>query len=141
MTRLFRSKSCGLPGTTEFNRAQPRPLFPTSANDCIDVVEYDEEEEEEEEEENEYMGKNGGGGGRKWERQQQQMPILDILVGVLRKSLVTCSVERDDLSSTDISWPTEVRHVSHVTFDRFNGFLGLPNELQPHLPPKVPSAR
>lgn len=85
------------------------------------------------------MEKNGGGGGRKWER-QQQMPILDILVGVLRKSLVTCSVERDDLSSTDISWPTEVRHVSHVTFDRFNGFLGLPTELQPHLPPKVPSA-
>ncbi|XP_030548022.2 rho GTPase-activating protein 3 [Rhodamnia argentea] len=151
MTRLFRSKSCGLPGTTEFNRAQQRPLFPTSANDCFDVVEYDEEEEEEEEEEegeeeaeeeNDSMGKKGGGGGvgRKWERQQQQMPILDILVGVLRKSLVTCSVERDDLSSTDISWPTDVRHVSHVTFDRFNGFLGLPNELQPHLPPKVPSA-
>jgi hypothetical protein len=50
-------------------------------------------------------------------------------------------VEREDVSSMDISWPTEVRHVSHVTFDRFNGFLGLPTEFEPEVPCKVPSAR
>lgn len=81
------------------------------------------------------------------EQQQQQFAILDIVVGALKRSLlVTCSVEeveRDDVvsNSLDISWPTEVRHVSHVTFDRFNGFLGLPSELQPEVPSRVPSAR
>jgi len=28
-----------------------------------------------------------------------------------------------------------------VTFDRFNGFLGLPSELEPEVPPRAPSAR
>ncbi|KAF2315185.1 hypothetical protein GH714_038368 [Hevea brasiliensis] len=40
----------------------------------------------------------------------------------------------------DISWPTDVRHVSHVTFDSFNGFLGLPTEFEPDVPRKVLSA-
>ncbi|KAE8679565.1 Rho GTPase-activating protein 3 [Hibiscus syriacus] len=40
----------------------------------------------------------------------------------------------------DISQPTEVKHVSHVTFDRFNGFLGLPTDLEPDVPRRVPSA-
>lgn len=80
---------------------------------------------------------------------QQQQPILDIFVAVLRKSLVTCaSVETEEeveeeenvSNSMDIGCPTDVRHVSHVTFDPFNGFLGLPLDLQPQLPPKVPSA-
>lgn len=69
-----------------------------------------------------------------------QFPILAVLVTALRKSLVTCSVETDGISSMDISPPTNVRHVSHVTFDRFNGFLGLPAELQPEVPRRVPSA-
>ena len=73
--------------------------------------------------------------------QSNQFAILDILVAALKKSLVTCSVEREDVSSLDISWPTEVRHVSHVTFDRFNGFLGLPSELEPEVSKRVPSAR
>uniref|UniRef100_A0ACD5XHH6 Uncharacterized protein n=1 Tax=Avena sativa TaxID=4498 RepID=A0ACD5XHH6_AVESA len=30
-----------------------------------------------------------------------------------------------------IGWPTDVRHVAHVTFDRFHGFRGVPAELQP----------
>lgn len=71
---------------------------------------------------------------------QDQFPILALLGAALRKSLVTCSVERDDVANMDIGWPTEVRHVSHVTFDPFNGFLGLPVELQPDVPRKVPSA-
>ena len=37
----------------------------------------------------------------------------------------------------DIGWPTNVRHIAHVTFDRFNGFSGLPVELEL----EVPSAR
>ncbi|CAO1943189.1 unnamed protein product [Urochloa humidicola] len=33
----------------------------------------------------------------------------------------------------EIGWPTEVRHVAHVTFDRFHGFRGVPEELQREL--------
>ena len=62
-------------------------------------------------------------------------------MALLRKSLVTCSVEREEASGLDIGYPTDVHHVCHVTFDRFNGFLGLPVELQPEVPRKVPSAR
>ncbi|XP_010557422.1 PREDICTED: rho GTPase-activating protein 5 [Tarenaya hassleriana] len=40
----------------------------------------------------------------------------------------------------DIGLPTNVRHVAHVTFDRFNGFLGLPSEFEPDVPRKAPSA-
>ncbi|MCS4558862.1 hypothetical protein L9G74_20810, partial [Shewanella sp. C32] len=35
---------------------------------------------------------------------------------------------------------TDVRHVSHVTFDRFGGFLGLPADLEPEVPSPTPSA-
>ncbi|KAG4981066.1 hypothetical protein JHK82_034316 [Glycine max] len=40
----------------------------------------------------------------------------------------------------DIGSPTNVRHVAHVTFDRFNGFLGLPVEFEPEVPRRPPSA-
>lgn len=40
----------------------------------------------------------------------------------------------------EIGWPTNVRHVAHVTFDRFNGFLGLPVEFEPDVPRRAPSA-
>ncbi|KAL0464961.1 UNVERIFIED_CONTAM: Rho GTPase-activating protein 3 [Sesamum latifolium] len=72
---------------------------------------------------------------------QPQFSVLAVVAAALRRSLVTCSVEADDVASdVDIGWPTDVRHVSHVTFDRFNGFLGLPLELQPDVPRKPPSA-
>lgn len=79
------------------------------------------------------------------QRQEQQFSFMAFIAAVLRKSLVTCSVDPgcEDVvcsSSMDISWPTDVKHISHVTFDRFNGFLGLPVELEPELPTKVPSA-
>ncbi|KAL2345939.1 hypothetical protein Fmac_007224 [Flemingia macrophylla] len=178
MTRLFRSKSCGL---VEFNTSPPSPLFHDVKNVDTDNEEKEEEveeeeeeieeefdsdddddeeeEEEEEEEEDEDDGssnqvstpfinpgsKVGGGVNNKGWRghgcQTNQIAILDILVTALKKSLVTCSVETEDVSSLDISWPTEVRHVSHVTFDRFNGFLGLPSELETEVPKRVPSAR
>nr|TKW28956.1 hypothetical protein SEVIR_3G363200v2 [Setaria viridis] len=40
----------------------------------------------------------------------------------------------------EIGWPTDVRHVAHVTFDRFHGFLGLPVEFEDEMPCRVPSA-
>ncbi|PWA65423.1 rho GTPase activating protein with PAK-box/P21-Rho-binding domain-containing protein [Artemisia annua] len=40
----------------------------------------------------------------------------------------------------EIGWPTDVRHVAHVTFDRFNGFLGLPVEFEPEVLRRAPSA-
>ncbi|ONK56289.1 uncharacterized protein A4U43_C10F6190 [Asparagus officinalis] len=54
-----------------------------------------------------------------------------------------CSVgagEERGCSAMEIGWPTEVRHVSHVTFDPFSGFLGLPDELEPERLRRVPSA-
>ncbi|XWS46287.1 hypothetical protein CRYUN_Cryun14cG0052500 [Craigia yunnanensis] len=158
MTGLFRSKSCGLVGLTEFNHAPSSPFFHrTKTNNAEANDEEDEEfEEEDEEEENDSHGspiattpfisptsRFGGSQGRNSNstlKENNQFPFLDILAALLRKSLVTCSVDNDDVSSLDISSPTEVRHVSHVTFDRFNGFLGLPTDLQPDVPRKVPSA-
>lgn len=121
------------------------PPSPSSLYLCDDEREESQDEEEESEEEygdeNEYEDgfieeKNEGKG----KQQENQFSILAMIVEALRKSIVTCSVEREDICSLDISWPTEVRHVSHVTFDRFNGFLGLPVEFEPQLPRKVPSA-
>lgn len=40
----------------------------------------------------------------------------------------------------EIGSPTNVRHVAHVTFDRFHGFLGLPVEFEPEVPQRAPSA-
>lgn len=157
MTRLFRSKSCGHVRIAEF---KPPPPPPSSYYDSDD--EDEGEEEEEEEEEDDYydgVGVNENGYGvvlrnsvsdNEDEKREEatrhgnngnQFPILDILVTALRKSLITCSVETDDVCSMDISSPVNVRHVSHVTFDRFNGFLGLPTEFEPELPTRVPSAR
>ncbi|KDP28434.1 hypothetical protein JCGZ_14205 [Jatropha curcas] len=154
MTRLFRSKSCGLVGLPEFNSCPP-PSPLCRQNDS------DEEENEEEDDEEEYKDEDfdggltnpistpfispgsrfgGRGGNGRGRHGSNQFAILDILMTALRKSLVTCSVEREDISSMDISWPTDVRHVSHVTFDRFNGFLGLPTEFEPEISRKVPSA-
>lgn len=150
MTRLFRSKSCGVVGLSEFNTTSRSPFFNNNNED--------EEKEEQEFDEDEIFsnpistpfispgsranGSNQQGRHCHTNGQQNQFAILDILVAALRKSLVTCSVEREDISSSmDISSPTEVKHVSHVTFDRFNGFLGLPTELEPEVPRKVPSAR
>ncbi|KAJ0260184.1 Rho GTPase-activating protein 5 [Hirschfeldia incana] len=40
----------------------------------------------------------------------------------------------------DIGPPTNICHVAHVTYDRFDGFLGLPSEFEPDVPKKAPSA-
>ncbi|CAI9097710.1 OLC1v1034183C1 [Oldenlandia corymbosa var. corymbosa] len=115
-----------------------------------------QEEEEEEEEDYEEVGISGGGGGssfvglgggrKKREREEgDQLSLLTVLVTVFRKSLVSCrsvegGVEEQISSAMEISWPSNVRHVAHVTFDRFNGFLGLPVEFEPEVPRRPPSA-
>lgn len=77
---------------------------------------------------------------------QNQLSLVDVLLTALRKSMVYCRVDRgEELISTvqqmEIGWPTNVRHIAHVTFDRFNGFLGLPVEFEVEIPSSVPSAR
>ncbi|XVE73231.1 hypothetical protein DITRI_Ditri11bG0100500 [Diplodiscus trichospermus] len=100
-------------------------------------------------------GGGGGGGGKRGpkggvksceEEQQNQISVVELLLAALRKSMVSCHVDRQDdvMSSTvhhmEIGWPTNVRHITHVTFDRFHGFLGLPVEFQVEIPGRVPSA-
>lgn len=155
MTRLFRSKSCGLGRTTINSVFESSPPTPS-----LYLTNYEEEEEdelEEEDDDDEFFRNNPittpfiipehhhrhDDDDQIQDQGQHQFPqILAILAAALRKSLlVTCSVETEDYSAMDIGYPTDARHVSHVTFDRFNGFLGLPVELQPEVPRKVPSAR
>lgn len=150
MTRLFRSKSCGISsfnvsGFNTFTQENDNNVEKEEEEELeSDDDNYDEDDEDEDEDEIEKYSSNNV--SRQFTKgtnnnNQNQFAILDIVVAALKKSLVTCSVDREDVSSLDISWPTEVRHVSHVTFDRFNGFLGLPSEFQPEIPTRVPSAR
>ncbi|GKV34946.1 hypothetical protein SLEP1_g43275 [Rubroshorea leprosula] len=77
------------------------------------------------------------------EREKQsrdQLSLLALLVTVFRKSLAACKSDRRELCAMEIGWPTNVRHVVHVTFDRFNGFLGLPVEFEPEVSRRAPSA-
>lgn len=101
----------------------------------------------------------GGGGEEAEERERQQLSVLALLLAAVRRSVVACRVERETdrvaggwgeedaaasasagLAEMEIGWPTDVRHVAHVTFDRFHGFLGLPVEFEVEMPPRVPSA-
>ncbi|KAJ4841977.1 hypothetical protein Tsubulata_020136 [Turnera subulata] len=64
---------------------------------------------------------------RRDEQEEAQLSLLALLVALFRKSLAACkNTDRRELCAMEIGWPTNVRHVAHVTFDRFNGFLGLP---------------
>ncbi|KAF5473874.1 hypothetical protein F2P56_005828 [Juglans regia] len=90
-------------------------------------------------------GEEGVGGGdrkrKERDREGDQLSLLALLVAAFRKSLIGCSTAGSGkLSSMEIGWPSEVRHVAHVTFDRFHGFLGLPVEFEPEVPRRVPSA-
>jgi hypothetical protein len=110
-------------------------------------VEVDTEEEEDDEEEEPYgeepvilPAARGGG-----------VSVVDMVAAALRRSLLLCSSVRAEegggaaaqaaAAGMQIGRPTEVRHVSHVTFDRFVGFLGLPADLEPEVPRPAPSAR
>ncbi|KAJ3703587.1 hypothetical protein LUZ61_007292 [Rhynchospora tenuis] len=66
-----------------------------------------------------------------------------LLFDLVRRSVFGCKTEGgegDGHRSMEIGWPTDVRHVAHVTFDRFHGFLGLPVEFEPEVPRRAPSA-
>ncbi|GAU16098.1 hypothetical protein TSUD_339690 [Trifolium subterraneum] len=82
------------------------------------------------------------------QEEKDQLSILTLLIATFRKSLIGCSntsVGGGEISSSsssmEIGWPSNVRHVAHVTFDRFHGFLGLPVEFEPEVPTRPPSAR
>ncbi|KAK6141336.1 hypothetical protein DH2020_024934 [Rehmannia glutinosa] len=67
----------------------------------------------------------------KQEDSQNQLSLLDFILSALRKSMVsTCRVDREDqevisaVHHMEIGWPTNVQHITHVTFDRFHGFWG-----------------
>ncbi|XP_059627647.1 rho GTPase-activating protein 5-like [Cornus florida] len=71
----------------------------------------------------------------------QELSLLALLVTLFRKSFwVACKTDREEICAMEIGWPTNVRHVAHVTFDRFDGFLGLPVEFEPEVPRRAPSA-
>lgn len=81
---------------------------------------------------------------------ERQLSLLAFLMAAIRRSVVGCrAVERQGvdaapamaLAHMEIGWPTDVQHVSHVTFDRFHGFVGLPVEFEVEIPCRVPSAR
>ncbi|MCL7045858.1 hypothetical protein MKW94_001779 [Papaver nudicaule] len=104
-------------------------------------------------------GCRGGGderscGGEKSSKrsreEQNQLSLVAFLIAAIRRSMVSCRVEQTDnevVNSTgtsiqcmEIGWPTNVQHITHVTFDRFNGFLGLPVEFEVEVPCRAPSA-
>ncbi|KAJ8547467.1 hypothetical protein K7X08_011053 [Anisodus acutangulus] len=49
-------------------------------------------------------------------------------------------VVKSTVHHMEIGCPTNVQHLTHVTFDRFHDFLGLPVEFEVEIPCKVPSA-
>jgi hypothetical protein len=122
---------------------------------------YDEEEEEEEEEDEEFedydegeeedMEVESSDGTASPPPPSRSGGLVGAVVGALRRSLVMCSAgaagEDDDEDSDsedegmEIGGPVDVRHVAHVTFDRFGGFLGLPADLEPDVPRPTPSVR
>jgi len=49
--------------------------------------------------------------------------------------------EDSDEERIEIGQLMDVPHISHITYDRFGGFLGLPADLEPDVPRRTPSAR
>ncbi|XP_073134418.1 rho GTPase-activating protein 2-like [Henckelia pumila] len=79
------------------------------------------------------------------DQNHQQLSLMDFILVALRKSMVSCRMDcKSEVISAvhhmDIGFPTNVQHIAHVTFDRFNGFSGLPVEFEVEIPCKVPSA-
>ncbi|KAI5073106.1 hypothetical protein GOP47_0011119 [Adiantum capillus-veneris] len=75
------------------------------------------------------------------ERTPLELPVIALLLAAFKRTSLTCKAGlSSDLVKMDIGWPTNVRHINHVTFDRFNGFLGLPVEFELEVPRRAPSA-
>jgi len=125
--------------------------LPRSDTDCYEEEEEEEEFEGEEEEMDDetvssplMLPATAARGG---------VSVVEMVAGALRRSLMLCSssgtgvreaAPEDDgaeAAGMQMGGPTGVRHVSHVSFDRFVGFLGLPADLEPDVPRPVPSAR
>ncbi|XVE96407.1 hypothetical protein REPUB_Repub02eG0219200 [Reevesia pubescens] len=110
----------------------PHVLINSNVSTVESIIAQESDREEEEEEEEERKEKD---------REGDQLSLLTLLVAAFRKSLIGCSIsESKELCSMEIGLPTNVRHVAHVTFDRFHGFLGLPVEFEPEVPRRAPSA-
>ncbi|PON78017.1 CRIB domain containing protein [Parasponia andersonii] len=157
MTEVLQSPS-HFPSTSSSSSTPCAPPTPNDGSNSIALINNpivdervqahlgsDQEEEEEEEE----VG--GGEFDRKRierDREVDQLSVVELLIAAFRKSLIGCSntTQTGKLSSSssssamEIGWPSNVRHVAHVTFDRFNGFLGLPVEFEPEVPRRPPSA-
>ncbi|KAF8098910.1 hypothetical protein N665_0256s0040 [Sinapis alba] len=114
--------------TSDHRRRNPAPGFPQDVDFSIEQQQHQDLEDLRRSVDDD---DNGEG---------QQISLLALLVAIFRRSLVACKSNRRELCSMEIGWPTNVRHVAHVTFDRFNGFLGLPVEFEPEVPRRAPSA-
>ncbi|KAI3411465.1 Rho-GAP domain-containing protein, partial [Psidium guajava] len=112
--------------------ASSRSTDPSASLSCAPPANDEEEEESSVKEDIESKREN--------REQRQQLSALAPLVAIPRKSLVACKSDRSELCGMEIGWPTNVRHVAHVTFDRFHGFLGLPVEFEPEVSRRAPSA-
>ncbi|XP_062083003.1 rho GTPase-activating protein 1 [Humulus lupulus] len=112
----------------ERERERDSPVTGCDPDEAVNDIAGDGEEEEEEEDDDDD------------EQSRDQLSLLALLVTLFRKSLIACKSDRRELCSMEIGWPTNVRHVAHVTFDRFNGFLGLPVEFEPEVSSRAPSA-
>ncbi|KAK1389661.1 Rho GTPase-activating protein 1 [Heracleum sosnowskyi] len=77
---------------------------------------------------------------RREREEGDQLSLLGVWFTVFRKSFIGCESSESVIESMEIGVPRNVRHVAHVTFDRFNGFLGLPVEFEPEVPRRPPSA-
>ncbi|XP_043693099.1 rho GTPase-activating protein 1 isoform X2 [Telopea speciosissima] len=133
----------GVQSTHPHSHSRSRSLSLIRNSTSSSVVEEEADRGYRTQEEEEYDDEDEGGERREGERDKEgdQLSLLALLITVFRKSLVGCrTTERKELCSMEIGWPTNVRHVAHVTFDRFNGFLGLPVEFEPEVPRRAPSA-
>ncbi|XVF76184.1 hypothetical protein PTKIN_Ptkin13bG0246300 [Pterospermum kingtungense] len=110
----------------------PHPLINYGVSNVESIIAQESEQEEASREEEEKREKD---------REGDQLSLLTLLVTTFRRSLIGCSIfESRELCAMEIGLPTDVRHVAHVTFDRFHGFLGLPVEFEPEVPRRPPSA-
>ncbi|KAJ4971350.1 hypothetical protein NE237_004449 [Protea cynaroides] len=125
------------PRSRSRSRSLSWSLISNSTSSAVVEGEADRGYSTQEEDENE----DGDRRGRERDKEGDQLSLLAVLITVFRKSLMACkTTEREELCSMEIGWPTDVRHVAHVTFDRFNGFLGLPVEFEPEVSRRAPSA-
>ncbi|GMI71060.1 hypothetical protein HRI_000775300 [Hibiscus trionum] len=121
MTEVLQSSPSHFPSFSS-STSTPHSLTNSNVSTVENIIAQEEEEEEE-------------------RKERDQLSLLTLLVDAFRKSLIGCSLSASkELCSMEIGLPTNVRHVAHVTFDRFHGFLGLPVEFEPEVPRRAPSA-